>query len=494
MTRIRSTPRRAGVTLAEMVVAIAIVATLAGLTMVMFVAAQRTADNMDNMVAQVNAKLAKARAPRRPPVGPQPVPNQYLLTFNNSVTNPQAEATRLAGAVPAQVLHVYTAVFKGAAVRIQPGDLDSLKADPAVARVEQDQYRYAMSVPTGVSRIEYIHAPVPPALRLLLPTPQTIIPTSPGGGPRNLPAGVASQVGNGAVIKPVAVIDTGIDSTHPELNVVLSMGFGQPNGDDQNGHGTHVSGTVGARGISVEGVFPGVPLWSLRILDAQGSGTTADSIAALDFVAQNATKLGVANMSYGGSFVQAEADAVDACTAAGVVMCAAAGNSSVDAATLSPAGAPTAICVAAFADSDGLFGGKGPACSSGDKDDTFANSFSCFGTIVAVVAPGVDILSTKPVSMGSYGVDTGTSMACPHASGMSALALSLTVGGVPNTSNIVAPRNIPGASGGPAGIPGTPLFSTPAQVRAFLIGNAVEQIPGPLPNNGTRTYPLITGR
>jgi subtilisin family serine protease len=487
--------RRAGVTLTELLVSVAVIVTLAALTLIVFSSAQRFADKLEGQVAQVSAAHAKKHPPLLPPVGPQPVPNQYVVTFKPSVTNPQAEAKRLSGAVPAQVLHVYNTALKGASVRIQPGDLGSLKADPAVARVEQDLYRFLTVLPTGVSRIQYIHAPVPPQLKLLLPTPQAFIPATATGGPRNLPAGTGLAIGNSLVTKAVAIIDSGIDNTHPDLNVVFSQGFGQPDGTDQNGHGTHVAGIVGARGIVVTGVFPNVPLWSLRVADSAGKIAVSDSIAAIDFVAQNAQQIGVANMSYGGTFVQAEADAVDACSGAGVVMCAAAGNSSADAATLSPAAAPTAICVAALADSDGLAGGKGPACSTGDADDTFAKSFSCFGNVVAVIAPGVDIYSTIPVSMGSYGLKTGTSMSTPHTSGMSALTLTLTVGPFPSGNNAVSPRNIPGGSSGAVGIIGTPLFTTPAQVKASLIQNAVEHITGPgSGTKTTRTYPLITGR
>jgi subtilisin family serine protease len=175
-------------------------------------------------------------------------------------------------------------------------------------------------------------------------------------------------------------------------------------------------------------------------------------------------------------------------------MCVAAGNSSEDSANLSPASAPTAICVSAFADSDGLAGGKGPACSTGDKDDTFAASFSCFGTVVSVCAPGVDITSTFPVSMGSYGVDTGTSMATPHTAGMAALALTLGSSAASGGSNFAAPRNIPGATNNGGGSAGFPLLTSPAAVKAFLIQNTVEQITGPGSGGKNRTYPLITGR
>src|SRR5262249_4895330 len=153
--------------------------------------------------------------------------------------------------------------------------------------------------------------------------------------------------------------DTGIDSTHPNLHVVFSKGFGpNPNGQDQNGHGTHVAGIIGGKGqlhngITMQGVFPGVPLWSLRVLDASGSGADSDIITALDFLRQHASEVSVCNMSLGGGFFQPVNDAVDNCVKAGIVVCVAAGNSSDDAGTHSPASAPLAICVAAMCDTDG---------------------------------------------------------------------------------------------------------------------------------------------
>lgn len=469
--------RRAGVTLTELLVAISVIVVLVGLTFTMFTAAERAIDSLETQIAMAGPEYSKKRSPRRPPKLPDLVPNQYIVTFKRTVGDPKAEANRLGQSVPAQVLSVYTTAFKGAAVRIQPGDLAALRADPAVARVEQDQKNYLSQVPTGVKRIQYSRAPATPPFLLVLPTAPL------GTGPRNLtPAAPA-----GGAIKAVAVIDSGIDVTHPELNVVFTKAFGFPDATDQNGHGTHVSGTIGARGIKVTGVFPGVPLWGLRAFDAGGAGFVSDSIAAIDFVTQNASQISVCNMSFGGGFSQAENDAVDAASNAGVVMCAAAGNSAQDVNTLSPASAPTVICVAALADSDGIFGGKGPALSDGDPDDTFA-SFSCFGAMVTVIAPGVDIFSTKPLNMGSYSLDTGTSMATPHVAGYSALLVTYGA-----TGTTIAP------GGGPRNLGptvGTFLVSpsTPAQVKAFLVQESVEQIPGLAALGDTRSYPMLTGR
>jgi subtilisin family serine protease len=483
-----------------------------GLSFYLFGFAQHAADTF---VAEANAakfKMRKIQA-RRTPKEAVPVPNQYIVTFKRSVTDPKAEADRLAQTVSGTVLQVYNTVFMGCGLRVQPGNQDLLKTDAAVARVEQDVYMYTCTIaPTGIRRIQFANAPRTPPFQLLFPgqpPPPPPPSSSNGGGPINIPPGSIKPPSNGftAVIKPIAVIDSGIDSTHPDLNVVLSKGFGQPDGTDANGHGTHVSGIIAAKpdAKGVQGVLPGAPLWALRVFDSSGTGTTTDVIAACDFVAQNATQTNVCNMSLGGGFSQSLNDAVDACVDRGVVMCVAAGNSSDDAGGHSPASAPKCICVAALADSDGLPGGRGPKLSDGDPDDTFA-SFSSFGSVVKVIAPGVDILSTWPVAKGSYQTESGTSMATPHVAGMSALYIVNAIGTPipPSTgggSISSPPINIPpgsGPGGSTGGSPGNGVGTgtppTPGQVLTFLLTESVENIPGLSTNKDKRTYPLITGR
>jgi prepilin-type N-terminal cleavage/methylation domain-containing protein len=490
--RTQGTFRRAGVTLIELLVVVSIIVVLVGLTFTMFSIAEQAVDRIEAQVASANPKASKTHPPSRP-LTPRTIPNQYVVTFNRSVTNPKAEAARLAQAVPANVLNVYTTAIKGCAVCIQPGDLAALQADPAVARVDQVYIRYASQgiAPTGIRRIQYIHAPRPPPYHLFFPTgsPSEAIGSS---GPRNL--GPAFNIGGTALPpKAVAIMDTGIDSSHPDLNVVLSMSFvaGVPNGQDQFGHGTHCAGIAGAKGVAgVFGVFPGVPLWSLRVFDngtPEPGASDADIISALDFLAQNVAQVSVCNMSLGGKGIdEALNDAVSMCVNAGVVMCVAAGNDNADTADYSPATAVGAICVGALCDTDGLPGGKGPAGSFGDSDDTFT-SFSNWGPVVALLGPGEDILSTIPVAQGSYGLKSGTSMATPHVAGLSALVLN-TYSGSPN-SNSSSPRNI-GNGAAPQLV-----INNPAQVLGFLLQESVEQFPGLAANSDPRTnYPLLTGR
>jgi len=231
----------------------------------------------------------------------------------------------------------------------------------------------------------------------------------------------------------VAVIDTGIDASHPDLNVVASVNCsgGAPwkmscgsGGADDNGHGTHVSGTIGAldNGIGVVGVAPGARLWAVKVLNSQGSGYMSWIVAGIDYVAAHAGEIEVANMSLGCECSSAAMDtAITNAVAAGVVFVVAAGNNGTNADTFSPANHPDVITVSALADFDGIPGHLGsPTCRT-DQDDTLAD-FSNWGATVEIAAPGVCITSTWPG--GGYNTISGTSMASPHVAGAAALLAS----------------------------------------------------------------------
>ncbi|HXR60600.1 MAG TPA: S8 family serine peptidase, partial [Solirubrobacterales bacterium] len=226
----------------------------------------------------------------------------------------------------------------------------------------------------------------------------------------------------------VAVIDTGIDPTHPELNVVsrtdctiAAESCIDNSGPDQNSHGTHVAGTIGAldNGIGVVGVAAGARLWSVKVLDAGGYGSFSEVTAGVDWVTAHASEIEVANMSIGSSLtVLALNQAIEKSIEKGVVYAIAAGNRNEEVHT-SPANVKSAITVSAIADYDGEPGGTAsPSCGSYGLDDRKA-SFSNYGLLVDIAAPGVCILSTKPGS--SYGLKSGTSMAAPHVAGAAAL-------------------------------------------------------------------------
>jgi subtilisin family serine protease len=226
--------------------------------------------------------------------------------------------------------------------------------------------------------------------------------------------------GSGAVANVnVYVIDTGVDTTHPDLNVVGHVAFaGGPN-RDCHGHGTHVAGTIAARDDAndVVGVAPGAPITGVKVLGCNGSGSNSGVIAGIDWVTANAIKPAVANMSLGGAASQAIDDAVRRSAASGVFYALAAGNEATNACTRSPAraGAGTTNGIMTVAATD-----------SADREASFSN----YGTCVDVWAPGVSVLSTR--KGGGTTTMSGTSMASPHGAGGGALYLSTHSGSSPS--------------------------------------------------------------
>ncbi|OGJ70647.1 hypothetical protein A3H22_03685, partial [Candidatus Peribacteria bacterium RIFCSPLOWO2_12_FULL_55_15] len=268
--------------------------------------------------------------------------------------------------------------------------------DSDIALVEPDRIveAFAQTLPTGVSRID---ADLSPTAKI---------------------NGTDERVDS-----DIAIIDTGIQGNHPDLNVIGGYNCTSRKASawsDGNGHGTHVAGTAAAKddGNGVVGVAPGARLWAVRVLNNKGSGFLSWVICGIDWVTKNAGTIDVANMSLGGEFTStALNDAIAKSVAAGVTYAVAAGNSNKDAASFSPANHPDVLAVSALADSDGRCGSLGSVTSYG-PDDTRA-TFSNFGSVVDIAAPGVSILSTYKGS--SYAKLSGTSMASPHVAGSAAL-------------------------------------------------------------------------
>lgn len=238
----------------------------------------------------------------------------------------------------------------------------------------------------------------------------------------------------------IAIIDTGIDLNHPDLNVYRNVNMINSNlsGADDNGHGTHVAGTAAAldNGFGVVGMAPGARLWSVKVLDAGGSGFMSDIIEGIDYVAQHASEIEVANMSLGCQCTSQALDtAINNAVGAGVVFTVAAGNSGINAQTFSPAKNPNVIAVSAVADYDGLPGALAQATCRTDPDDKLAG-FSNYGSVVDIAAPGVCILST--MRNNSYGLLSGTSMASPHVAG----AVALYLAGRPKPANATDVANV----------------------------------------------------
>ena len=238
-----------------------------------------------------------------------------------------------------------------------------------------------------------------------------------------------SVTGNGGSGVQVAVVDTGIDYTHPDLDDNYISGYDYVNNDndpkDDNGHGTHCAGIIGAEDNTegVIGVAPEVDLYAIKVLDNSGRGAFSDVAAGILWAAKgpngvegDSDDAEVVSISLGGGDDNAVSDAIEYAYNHGTLPVAAAGNGGNEY-VIYPAKYPGAIAVSATNDQDSL------------------TSFSSYGDEVEQSAPGVDVYSTMPtytveLTKGQYKYSknydemSGTSMACPHVSGVAALVFA----------------------------------------------------------------------
>jgi subtilisin family serine protease len=346
------------------------------------------------------------------PLGP------FIVVLERSVDDPRAVAKAQTMQREGDLRVVYRHALEGYAATLPKDEVASLRRDPRVAFVTPDHTVsvleeeveletetnegaeiFEATIPTGVSRI---FAAGNKALMI--------------DGKDNLRANV-----------DVAVLDTGIDYTHPDLDVEArtSCTTGtcvNNSGTDGHSHGTHVAGTIGAidNGEGVVGVAPGARMWGVKVLSDGGSGLESWIIAGVDWVTARASEIEVANMSLGCLCSTPALDkAITSSVEAGVVYAVAAGNNNANASSFSPASNPNVITVSALADYDGQAGEKGSVtCQNYGLDDRKA-SFSNYGSTIEIAAPGVCTLSTVPGN--KYGYKSGTSMAAPHVAGAAAL-------------------------------------------------------------------------
>ncbi|MBT8266687.1 MAG: S8 family peptidase [Bacteroidia bacterium] len=283
------------------------------------------------------------------------------------------------------IKNVYGHALNGFAAQLSEAQVNALRNDKRIKSVEED---LTISI-----------------------SPYKGKPGGGGGGndPEEVPYGTTRVGGGGATSSHVAwVIDSGIDQDHPDLNVDTSNSIsflsGSPSNqspNDQNGHGTHVAGTIGAidNEIGTVGVSPGNLVVAVRVLDRRGSGSTSGVIAGVNYVAANGSNGDVANMSLGGG-VSTSLDNAVINASANVTFVLAAGNESDDANNHSPARAngPNIYTISAM-----------------NSSDNWA-SFSNYGDSVDYCAPGVAVKSAW--KNGGYNTISGTSMAAPHAAGV----------------------------------------------------------------------------
>ena len=299
------------------------------------------------------------------------IEGSYVVVVKEGA-NPRSVAA-IAGVEPG---FVYTAAVNGFSAELNQGQLNALRNNPNVEYVEQDQVFQADATQSGatwgIDRIDQRSRP--------LSGTYTYTTTA---------SGVYAYI-----------IDTGIYTSHSQFggrasNVYDALGG---NGQDCNGHGTHVAGTVGS---TTYGVAKSVQLRGLRVLNCSGSGSTSGIIAAIDWVRVNRTNPAVANLSLGGGYSSTLNTAINNLANSGVFVAVAAGNENQNACNVSPASAASATTVASSTSSDAK------------------SSFSNWGSCVDLYAPGSSITSTW--LNGGTNTISGTSMASPHVAGVAAL-------------------------------------------------------------------------
>jgi subtilisin family serine protease len=369
----------------------------------------------------------------------KPVPDSYIVVFQDRLDDVDGAADDITKLHGGKLKHLYKSALKGFAAEMSEKEAQKVADDPRVAYVEEDGEVSIDTTQTGATwgldRVDQ----------------------------RNLPLDSSYTYNTTASNVHAYIIDTGILTSHSQFGGRASVGVDEVgdghNGIDCNGHGTHVAGTVGG---STYGVAKGVSLVAVRVLNCSGSGTNSGVIAGINWVAANAIRPAVANMSLGGGASQAVDDAVAGATNAGVTMAVAAGNGDaagnpLDACTTSPARAPSAITVSAT-----------------DTTDTKA-SWANFGTCVDIFAPGVNITSSWYSSTTATNTISGTSMATPHVAGVAALYLA--------TNTTATPAAVASAliSNSTSGVVRNPGSGSPNRLLYSIFGGTPPPPPPPPP-------------
>jgi len=386
----------------------------------------------------VHAAFAQGREIRR---ARRPIPDQYVVVL--AADDPDAVAAQVSSLFGGRVKRVYRNALRGFAIRLNAAAAAALANDPRVRHIEQDGTvdisDIQVNPPWGLDRIDG----------------------------RVLPLNDLYEYPPSATTVYVHVVDTGIRSSHVEFGgrAFIAGDYvdddmdgdpfdvgnddadpAVPDGADCHGHGTHVAGTIGG---TTYGVAKNVVLYSYRTLDCTGLGTISSIVAALDDITADVRRPAVANMSLSGGLSDALDEAVRTSIAAGITYVIAAGNEGTDASAMSPARVGEAITVGAT-----------------DATDT-RPTWSNFGPVLDIFAPGVSIRSAWHTSDTATAVASGTSMAAPHTTGVAALYMGLVGNKSPiEVRDAIVLAGTPGVVGSPgSGSPNLLLYS------GFLIEN-----------------------
>jgi subtilisin family serine protease len=342
--------------------------------------------------ASAPASAAPAEGTIHTAAGATPVSGSYIVVLAAGSTLSDrtvlSRTTTLATRYAATVRHRYSAAVQGFSAQMSARQARRLAANPAVAYVEQDSVVHVDTTQSGATwgldRVDQ----------------------------RNLPLSGSYTYNQNTSGVTAYVIDTGILTSHSEFGGRAGVAYDAlgGNGQDCNGHGTHVAGTIGG---ATYGIAKSVTLRAVRVLDCGGSGTNSGVIAGVDWVTGNRVRPAVANMSLGGGISSALDSAVSRSINSGVTYALAAGNSNANACNSSPARVGAAITVGATTSSDARA------------------SYSNYGSCLDIFAPGSSI--TSAWSDGGTNTISGTSMASPHVAGAAALYLSGNSGASPAT-------------------------------------------------------------
>ncbi len=338
---------------------------------------------------------------------PNRIVNEYIVTLKSDSVGMGLTAEDFVGQQAMRftesygiiVVHPYTEVMKGFAIRAQDDQIEALALDSSVERIEANKRvrinATQSSATWGLDRIDA----------------------------RSGKDGIYTYTSTGKGVHAY-IIDTGTRTTHNEFKSRVGAGFSSVDDNrgpvDCNGHGTHVSATIGG---TTYGVAKSVTIHPVRVLGCDGSGDDAGVIAGIDWVAKNAIKPAVANMSLGGDISAALDDSVRNAIKAGVIFVVAAGNENTSACKSSPANVGEALTIGATTSSDARA------------------SFSNYGNCVDIFAPGQGITSAWLSSDTATNTISGTSMASPHVAGVVALYLELNPKATPSQIDALVKKN-----------------------------------------------------